>query len=191
MVHLGFQLHHTFCWLGFPLQACLLSEGKTVIIPHHHPHSLSPVSDYFLPPPLFQWGYRLHPSGPGSSIPPAAWELADGLCCPPQASYPGFVPLPAPLPSPTAHEASCYSFNGFINVYIDLMAEAGRCVGYHKPSPPRAHRQWRQRQDSLPIVIIFALCWDLSHAAATSCLQDTKAMKTRLTKSVCEPFSLV
>lgn len=195
MVHLGFQLHGTFCRLPFS------PRGKSWSFPTT-PHRLSPQ---------FLLTFSCHPFSseviactalPGQQHPSSQSRHHPGACrraaLPSRSKLSQFRALPVPLPSPIACEASCYSFNGFIDVYIDLMAEAGRLVRYHKPTPPnrqwdatpRTHRQWRQSQDSLPTVIIFALYRDLSHAAATTWLQDTKAMKTRLMKSVCEPFSL-
>lgn len=48
---------------------------------------------------------------------------------------------------------------------------------------PCTHTHSCQSQDPVPIVIILALHWDLSCAAATSCLQDATAMKTSLLAS--------
>lgn len=87
MVHLGFQLHRSFCRLSFPLQASLLCKGKIVILPHYPPQALSLVSAYFLWPPLFQWGYCLHHSAwAAASLPP---ELA-----PPRSLQTGCTAVP-------------------------------------------------------------------------------------------------
>lgn len=192
MVHLGFQLHRSFCRLSFPLQASLLCKGKIVILPHYPPQALSLVSAYFLWPPLFQWGYCLHHSAwAAASLPP---ELA-----PPRSLQTGCTAVPKrviPVScSPCAPSLPHSTWGQLLQLqrfYRRVHRPHGRswetCQIPHAPPPPP--RQWHQSQDSLPAVIIFALYRDLSHAAATTCLQDTKAMKTRLMKSVCEPFSL-
>lgn len=135
------------------------------------PSSLSQLSGFLLAP-LFQ-----HPSAGAPA--PSGRGARGGLLTQPVALL-GLFPPPARL-------ASCHSSNGCAGVHADLTAEAGRRVGHHNPP---ARRQRRQSRDFLPIVIIFALRRDLSLAAATTCLQDTTAMKTRLTKPARELFSL-
>lgn len=66
---------------------------------------------------------------------------------------------------------------------VDVWDAISPPASHGMPPPPHAHTHSRQSQDPLPIVIILALHWDLSRAAATSCLQDTTAMRTSLLAS--------
>lgn len=190
-VHLDSQLHCTFCGLGFPLQPYLTSTGKT----DSPPHTLSPC--------LLRTFSCFPFCGAVLARPPLCPGAA-GWCC--QQSQRGgegaalqaspASSAPGPIPSPIARGQLLQLQRFYSRVRWPHGTGWETCgipqppqqAARHHPLPAR--RQPRQDQDSLPIVIIFALRRDLSHAAATTCLQGTKAMKTRLTKPACELFCL-
>lgn len=194
MVHLDSSC--TAPSVGWASHCSLTSPPRGKLIIPHHTHSPSLAAAYFLLLPLFQWSYRMPPALPGQQDPTVSRasitrEDAAVQVSPASSS-------PCPIPSPIARGQLLQLQRFYSHVRWPHGTSWETCGIPQAPPHQEAarhhllhtRRQRRQAQDSLPIVIIFALRRDLSHAAATICLQDTKAMKTRLTKPVCELFSL-
>lgn len=138
-VHLDSQLYCTFCGLGFPLQPYLTSKGKT-----DSPHTLSPLTFSCSPFP-----------SEVTACPPfclGSRTMLLGGCS--HARQPSLqLPLPHSLPHSTRPAVAAPTVLQPRRL-ADLMAQAGRHVGHHKPPQHQAARHHplpaRRARDSPP-----------------------------------------